>query len=157
MFNQNPLAGLIENNKAHLPSGPGPADPGWGTSQRWHMEGQTPSISIYDKDFGASDSNVHGQISFGFLRRVLKLPLSAPTMTRTGLVGAQLSSLPAARYFQSYAHSGTGRATSPGTAASTAGTLHQNFNPNAQGAAELHPATTYDPFPSPGSLYPKVV
>lgn len=153
----NPLSDLIDGNLAHLPSGPGPADPGWGHSQRWHMEGQTPSISTYDRDFGASDTNVRRIITNGMLRLFGKLPLSAPTLTRQGTVSAQLSSLPAARYFQSYTGSGTGQAISPGSAASTKNMLNPSWNPNQAGAAELHPSTTYDPFPSPASLYPKVV
>ena len=157
MWNENPLAGLIEGNKAHLPSGPEPADPGWGQTQRWGLVGQTPGYSQYDVDFGASDMNIHREISRGFLRGLFKLPLSAPTLTRTGIVSAQYQSAPAARYFQSYTGSGTGHNWSATATAYTQNSLFQNANPNMAGAAELHPATTYDPFPSPASLYPKVV
>jgi hypothetical protein len=35
--------------------------------------------------------------------------------------------------------------------------MRLGWNPNMAGAAELHPATTYDPYPSPSQLFPKVV
>ena len=147
--------GLLDRT-AHFQE-PGPASPGWGQRQRWGLDGATPSVSIYDADFGASDGDVDRAVSGGFLRRILRLPLSAPTITRSGTVSAQLNSGPAARFFQSYTGSGTGRNWSAGTSAAVPRTLSIGWNPNAQGAAELHPATTYDPFPSPGDLYPKVV
>lgn len=160
MWNENPLAGLIEGNKAHLPSGPEPADPGWGQTQRWGLVGATRSVSNYDFDYdggGSSDMNIHRAISTGFLRGQERLPLSAPTMTRDGRISAQLDSLPNAVFFQGYTGSGTGHNWSATTTAYTQNTLVQNANPNMAGAAELHPATTYDPFPSPATLYPKVV
>ena len=132
--------------------------PGWGPRVRWNMQGQTPSVSIYDADLGPQmGDNMKNQIVAGFHRMSQALGLSAPTMTRRARIDAQLVSLPAARFFQSYTGSGTGRSWSGGTAAHSSQALVKNFNPNMQGAAELHPATTYDPFPSPGSLYPKVV
>ena len=148
--------------RGHLPTGPGPASPGWGQSQCWQLEGASPSISTYDLPWPGSDTDFHSELRAGLKRLWGRLPLSAPTMTRRGRVAAQRSSLPAARFFQSYAHAGTGRATSPVMAGGAVmvprkGSLHKDFNPNAQGAAELHPATTYDPYPSPSSLYPKVV
>jgi hypothetical protein len=131
--------------------------PGWGQSQAWSMVGATPSVSTYDANFGASDSNVNTQIRGGFFRSMARLPLSGPTMNRGGRVSAQLNSLPAARFFQGYTGSGTGHNWSGGTAAQGQRMTHQNFNPNMAGAAEAHPAMTFDPFPSPSSLYPKVV
>lgn len=148
---------IVTRRNGHLPVGPGPADPGWGRSQRWGMEGADPSVSIYDADFGASDSTLHRIVRDGIARLLGRVPVAEPTMTRTGLVSAQQSSLPAARFFQSYTGAGTGHDWSGGAVAVTPHALHQDANPHAIGAAELHPATTYDPFPSPGSLYPKVV
>jgi len=151
------MLGILEGRQGHLPVGPGPASPGWGNSQRWRLEGADPSVSLYDQDFGASHASVDRQIRDGILSVREELPPQEPTMTRVGRVSAQQSSLPAARFFQSYASAGTGQNWSAGTAAAVPRGLPINFNPNAQGAAELHPATTYDPFPSPASLYPKVV
>ena len=133
--------------------------PGWGQTQRWGLAGANPSVNVYDADFGASDSDVNNTIRNGFHVMGQRLPLSAPTMNRSGRVSAQHDSLPAARYFQGYQGmgSGTGRAWSGGSTANVPRSLHQGWNANMQGAAELHPATTYDPFPSPSSLYPKVV
>lgn len=136
---------------------PGPADPGWGQRQRWGLTGADPSVSIYDADFGASETPFHRQLHAGILRMWQREPLSAPTMNRSGRVSAQHNSSPAARFFQSYTGSGTGHSWSGNSSAYTHGLLNMNFNRNMQGAAELHPATTYDPFPSPSSLYPKVV
>jgi hypothetical protein len=158
----NPLSGLIQGNKAHLPTGPGPADPGWGQTQHWGLAGATRSVSNYDFDYDGSqpgnlDMNIHRQIGSGFLTRKDRLPLSAPTMTRDGRIAAQINTLPGAAFFQSYTGSGTGHNWSASATAFTDHALIQNANPNMAGAAELHPATTYDPFPSPSTLYPKVV
>lgn len=146
------------DRRAHLPVGPGPADPGWGQKQKWGMEGATPTISRYDTLEAPSDTPFHTQIHNGIRRMFGRLPLDAPTMTREARVGAQVDSTPAARFFnQLGGASGTGRSWSGGATAATKRQVNINFNPNAQGAAELHPATTFDPFPAPGSLYPKVV
>lgn len=144
----NPLAHIYDKRRGN---------PGWGQRQAWSLVGQTPSVSTYDADFGASDANNHRTIRDGFFRSFGKLPLSAPTITRTGTVSAQLNSLPAARFFQSYAGSGTGHNWSGGAVGQGQRMTNQNFNPNMQGAAELHPAMTYNPLPSPAALYPKVV
>jgi hypothetical protein len=153
---------MLAQRRGHLPTvGPGPSDPGWGQSQRWQMEGASPSISTYDLPWPASETDFHSQVWAGVKRLWDRIAVSEPTMTRHARVAAQRSSLPAARFFQSYAHAGTGRATSPASAGGVAQVPHQltgaSRATSAWGAAELHPATTYDPFPSPGSLYPKVV
>lgn len=143
-------------NIAHLYQRTG-GNPGWGQTQRYGLSGQDRSLSTYDADFGASDSNVNRQIRNGFFRSAGRLPLSAPTITRTGVVSAQQNSLPNAAFFQGYTGSGTGHDWSGGAVAQGQRMTHQNFNRNQQGALELHPAMTYDPFPSPSGLYPKVV
>lgn len=153
----------LEERNGHLPAkGPFPASPGWGQSQQWHQEGASPSISTYDLPWPASDTDFHSIVANGLKRMFGRLPLSAPTMTRHARVAMQRSSLPAAAFFQSYAHAGTGRATSPvmqgGAVMGTRTGLSTASQRGAPaGQAELHPATTYDPYPSPGSLYPKVV
>lgn len=154
------VAMLFQRN-GHLPVGPGPGDPLWGQTQRWGKEGASPTTSIYDALFPESDTDFHSQVGAGIRRLWARLAISEPTMTRHARVSAQQNSLPAARFFQSYAHAGTGRATSPVSAGGVATVPRQASTASqkgtAWGAAELHPATTYDPFPSPGSLYPKVV
>lgn len=154
--------GMLAQRNGHLPVGPGPASPGWGQQQRWHQEGASPSISTYDQPFAPSDTDFHSELRAGLRRLWGRLPLSAPTLTRQARVGAQRSSLPASRFFQSYAHAGTGRATSPVMAGGAVMGTRKSLSTASQrgapaGQAELHPATTYDPYPSPGSLYPKVV
>ena len=139
------------------PADVGPAAPGWGQSQRWGLEGQTPSVSIYQAEDDQSDTDWHRDVRGGEISDRGRIPVEELTMTRRGRIGAQLVSLPAARFFQSYTGSGTGRAEVAGVAAWTPRSLTINFNPNAQGAAELHPATSYQPYPSPSELYPKVV
>lgn len=129
---------------------------GW-SNPRWGLVGANPSVNLYDASYGANDSNVDNAIANGFHRMSQRLPLSAPTMNRSARVSAQHDSLPASRYFQSYTGAGTGQNFSGGAVANVPRRLYQGWNPNMQGAAELHPATTYDPFPSPSSLYPKVV
>ena len=131
-------------------------NPGW-SRPAWGLAGADPAVSEYDRNFGDSETPFHRQIAAGLFRSFDRLPLDAPTLNRNGRVAAQHNTLPAARFFQSYTESGTGRSFSPATTPHLQGTLNKNFNPNMQGAAELHPATTYDPFPSPASLYPKVV
>jgi hypothetical protein len=155
------MAAMLFQRNGHLPVGPGPADPGWGQTQGWQLDGDSPTISTYDQPFAPSDTDFHSEIRAGLKRLWDRLAVSEPTMTRQARVSAQQVSLPAARFFQSYAHSGTGRATSPVSAGGVATVPHQTSTASrrgtAWGAAELHPATTYDPFPSPSSLYPKVV
>ena len=156
-----PLGILFQRN-GHLPVGPGPASRGWGASQQWHQEGASPSISTYDLPWPSSESDFHSEVRAGLKRLWARLPISELTMTRQARVAAQRSSLPASRFFQSYAHAGTGRATSPvmegGVAIGTRKSLSTASQRGAPaGQAELHPATSYDPYPSPASLYPKVV
>ena len=148
-------------NLAHFYSQEG-GNPGWGQKQRWGLAGATRSRSTYDADFdtanpGGLDMNIHRQISGGFFRSFGRLPLSAPTLSRDARQSAQINTLPNAVFFQGYTGSGTGHNWSGGAVAQGQRMTHQNFNPNQQGAAELHPAMTYDPFPSPSGLYPKVV
>jgi hypothetical protein len=143
-------------NIAHIYQEDG-GNPGWGQNQAWALAGGSPSVSLYDASFAPSDTPFHQQIHQGIMRLFGRLPIQEPTMTRGSRVSAQQNSLPAARFFQGYTGAGTGRSWSGGAVAQGQRMTHQNFNPNAQGAAELHPATTYDPFPSPSSLYPKVV
>lgn len=136
----------------------GRGQPGWGETQRWHMAGADPSYSVYDRPSTVSDDGLHRRYRGGTLTMHELLPPGEPTMTRRARVSALQSSLPAASFFQSYTGAGTGRSWSPGSTPQLQHTgLHQNFNPHMMGAAELHPATTYDPFPSPSALYPKVV
>lgn len=144
------------NNIAHLYQHDH-GNPGWGQTQRYGLVGQTPSVSTYDANFGASEANLDRSVRAGIFSSRGRLPLDAPTLTRVGRVSAQLNSLPAARFFQGYTGAGTGHSWSGGAVAQGQRMTHQNYNPNMAGAAELHPATTYDPFPSPASLYPKVV
>lgn len=151
------VADPVEQNLAHLYQA-NRGSPGWGNSQRWGLEGQTPSVSHYDQPCDKSDDPFWRRIWAGIFNTQGRLPLSAPTMTRHARASAQIDSTPAARFFNPLGNaSGTGHGWSGGAVALSHPWIHQNFNPNQQGAAELHPATTYDPNPSPGSLYPKVV
>jgi hypothetical protein len=153
---------MLAQRRGHLPVGPGPAEPGWGLRQSWGLEGATPSRSHYDMPQGVGrPQGVLRRVFSGILTIGQELPPSELTMTRAARASAQLVSLPAARFFQSYAHAGTGRATSPiveggGTFVPRQWTSSSK-GVSAWGSAELHPATTYDPYPAPGSLYPKVV
>lgn len=151
------MLSMLRQRNGHLPAS-GLADPGWGQRQAWQMEGADPSVSLYDVDYGASGSNLDRRVHGGVLTIHELLPPGEPTMTRVGRVSAEHVTLPAARFFQSYTGAGTGRDWSAGAVASVPRRLSTSSQrSSAWGAAELHPATTYDPFPSPASLYPKVV
>ena len=130
-------------------------NPGWGQRQVWQVAGATRSVSNLSPDLGPSGTNFGRRVRGGTYTSHGALPLDAPTMTRGGVVGAQINTLPNAAFFQSYTGAGTGHNWSGGAVAQGQRMTHQNFNPNMQGAAELHPAMTYDPFPAP--QYPKVV
>lgn len=146
---------MLGQRRGHLPAD-GLAFAGWSYPE-WELQGATPSVSIYDEDFGASGSQVHLQVAGGVESvRALAAP-AEPTMTRVGRVSAQLDSLPAARFFQSYTGAGTGQNWSSRATAYVPHGMNMDANPGAIGAAELHPATSYNPFPSPAELYPKVV
>lgn len=137
----------------------GLGDPGWGQTQAWQMPGADPSVSSYDVDQGRNESGLGRRIFGGFLRMQQRLPLDAPTMTRTTRSSAQFSSLPAARFFQGYFSTGfSWLAPELNVVGSLQHSgLHMNFNPGQQGTKELHPATVYDPFPPGGALWPKAV
>lgn len=136
----------------------GKGDPGWGQTQRWSVPGATRSVSYYDVPSEQRASNTGNQIRDGVHTMVSELPLSEPTMTRQPRVSALFDSLPNSAFFQGYFMTGWSGLLMGWTAdVRGSRTLHQNFNPHMQGAAELHPATTYDPYPSPAALYPKVV
>jgi hypothetical protein len=153
---------MLAQRRGHLPVGPGPADPGWGQRQSWGLEGATPSFSHYDMPQGVGKpQGVLQRIRGNVFTQARELPPGEYTTTRAARASAQLVSAPAARFFQSYAHAGTGRATSPidqggGTLVPRQWTSSSQ-GVSAWGSAELHPATSYDPYPAPGSLYPKVV
>lgn len=144
-------------NIAHIYQAQRNGDPGWGQTQAWGLAGYDPSISEYDRNFGTSENDFHSAVKAGFKQLFSRLPLSAPTMTREGRVSANRNSLPAARFFQSYTGAGTGQNWSGATNAQGQRSIRLGWNPNMQGVAEAKPAMTYDPFPSPASLYPKVV
>ena len=153
---------MLAQRNGHLPVGPGPSDPGWGQAQKWGLEGADPSVSLYDADLGAGKlQGILRRLFSGVLTISQELPPSELTSTRRARISAQQSSLPAARFFQSYTGAGTGRATSPADQGGVATVPRQltssSRESSAWGAAELHPATTFDPYPSPASLYPKVV
>lgn len=153
---------VLRQRNGHLPAS-GIADPGWGQAQAWQMDGASPSVSVYDALLERGEpQGVLRRLFSGILTISQELPPSEPTMTRHARIGAQRSSLPASAFFQSYAEAGTGRATSPASEGGIAMGTRKGMSTASQrgapaGQAELHPATTYDPFPSPGSLYPKVV
>lgn len=138
----------------HIGEGP----PGWGNTQKWGLLGASPSVSVYDQPSAVEDSGLHRSYRGGVNSTHNRAPAGEYTTTRQARVSALQNSLPAAAFFGSYAGAGTGRSWSPNAVAYTPHTaLHQSFNPHMAGAAELHPATVYDPFPSPSSLYPKAV
>lgn len=140
-----------------LQAAEGPASPGWGQVQHWGLAGYSPSVSVYQAEDDQSETDWHRDVRGGEISDRDRIPVEEFTMTRRSRIGAQRVSLPAARFFQSYTGSGTGRAEVAGVAAWTPRSIRQNWNPAAPGAAELHPATVYQPYPSPSELYPKVV
>ncbi len=135
----------------------GRGDPGWGQTRRWGLAGATRSISQYDAPRPVEDDGMNNRIQRGYHTMSEDLPLSAPTMNRQARVSAQIDSTPNAAFWQGYFMTGWSGMLIGFVPYLAHGGLHQNFNRNMQGAAELHPATTYDPYPSPSALYPKVV
>ena len=136
----------------------GLGDPGWGQTQRLLMEGATPSVSSFDTLEGSENTNLNRSVKAGVIDARAQLPIDAPTLNREARF-SQFSSLPAARFFQGYFSAGFSWL-APGY--NVVGKLPHsglpgNWNPNMQGAAELHPATVYDPYPPGGSLWPKAV
>jgi hypothetical protein len=147
---------MLRQRRGHLPAS-GLSFAGWSYPE-WGLEGADPSVSIYDEDFGASASQLHREVAGGVETLIGEQRVNEPTMTRRGRVSAQHNTLPAARFFnQLGGASGTGHNWSANTTVYVPHGMNMNANPGAIGAAELHPATSYNPFPSPAELYPKVV
>lgn len=122
------------------------------------MAGYDPAIVEFNLDYGAGGLNNNQQVRAGVHTIESPQPLTAATITRSGLVASQYNNIGAAPVFNPLGGaSGTGRNWSGGTSAHMVNALAQNNNPHMAGAAEAFPAMTYDPFPSPATLYPKVV
>jgi hypothetical protein len=136
----------------------GMGDPGWGQTQRWGLEGATPSVSFYDHEEGSENTNTSHSIRAGVNTAREQLPPSNPTTTRDARF-SQFSSLPAARFFQGYWSNGFAWLAPEfnvvGNLVHTP--LAKNWNPNQPGTKELFPATVYDPFPPGAALWPKAV
>lgn len=142
---------------AHLPASQvwGKGWPGTATRQ---LAGYDPATVNFNMEYGASGVNVDQQVSGGVLGNFSPQQITAPiTATRQGLVASQYNNVAAASFFQGYTGSGTGQGWSGGTSVHMVNALAKNNNPHMQGAAEPFPAMTYSPFPSPATLYPKVV
>lgn len=122
------------------------------------MAGFDPATVNFNIDYGASGVTVDQRVRAGTRTTETPQPVTAPTITRTGLVASQYNNVGASPFFNPLGGaSGTGRNWSGGTSAHMVNALAQNNNPHMAGAAEAFPAMTYDPFPSPATLYPKVV
>lgn len=140
----------------------GAGDPMWSGSCVYGLEGQTASLSQYDSPDPVSDvfsDQMPYMVRAGVVLDRKIVPVKEPTMTRLARTSAHLDSSPNARTFQSFGNvrwsgvlEGFGLAPRPLTNKRAA--LVQNYNPGAFGAAELHPATQYKPFPPMGSIVP---
>lgn len=151
------LAPPFTRKLAHV-RGLGQGDPGWGQVQRWGMAGADPQESFYDVGEGSANSNTSHSIGGNVDTARAENPASQPTINRFAR-SSVYSNLPAARFFQGYWSNGFSWL-APGY--NVVGKLPHsglpgNWNPNAQGAAELFPATSYDPYPPGGLLWPKAV
>jgi hypothetical protein len=136
----------------------GYGDPFWGQTQTWGLAGYDPSISDYDVAEGSESLNMAHSIGGNVNDVGVQNPTSQVTTTRDARFSL-FNSLPAARFFQGY-FSPSFAWLAPGynvVGHLQHGGLPQNWSPGAQGAAELHPATTYNPYPPGGALYPKAV
>lgn len=139
----------------------GSGDPGWNGRAIYHMVGADPSVSYYDAPSAIRDDSLGNRIRGGIHTMHERLRLDAPTMNREARSAATQSSVPAARFFQGYFQTSFQTAAlsdlTPTAGQIPSRPLTQNFNPGAFGTKELHPATTYDPFPAGAAFYPKVV
>lgn len=136
----------------------GQGDPGWGQTQRWTMPGADPSVSVYDHEEGSEQSNLSRQIRGGVSSSRAQQDPTAPTTTRDARYQF-FDSTPAARFFQGYFSVGfswlaphydlVGKlAHQP---------LSMNWNRMQPGSKEQQPATTFDPYPPGGVIWPKAV
>lgn len=134
----------------------GAGDPMWSGSCVYGLDAQSPSTSQYDSvdPYGAIGDDLDYRITAGVASTRQLKDAGEYTMTRRSRVSAHFDSSPAARFFQ-----GT---FNPHWSGLMAGfrpqimprPLVQNFNPGAFGSKELHPPTSYKPFPPMGSLVP---
>src|SRR5512142_2966435 len=127
----------------------GMGDPGWGQVSRWGLDGADPSVGYFDSVHGSSDSNLHHAVGAGVVTAHNMLPVDAPTLTRQPRTQSNWSTLPAARFFQGYQSNGYSWLAPHLNVVGhlVHGGLNKNYNPHMAGAAELHPGTSYDPFP----------
>lgn len=135
----------------------GAGDPMWSGACVYGLSGATPSMSQYDSPDPLSDrfsSEIGYRVSAGVVTFREPVAVDEPSLTRKARVSAQLDSTPAARFFQGFGNlhwSGIMAGFRPQIMPRP---LAQNFNPNQRGSKELHPATTYKPFPPMGSIVP---
>ncbi len=135
----------------------GLGDPGWGQTQRWLLEGVSRSVSYYDVPSAERSPNMSNRIRGGVHTMEETLPIDAPTLTRNPRT-SQFESIGNAAHFQGYFMTGwSGLTAGFYTPNVPHGALAPSWNPHMAGALELHPATTYDPFPAAATFYPKVV
>ena len=138
----------------------GAGDPMWSGACVYGLTGATPSFSQYDapdplsQDFPGADEEIPYRVHGGVITEHSRVALAEPTLTREARVSAHYDSSPAARFFQGFASvrwSGMMAGFRPQIRPRP---LTQNFNPNQRGSKELHPATSYRPFPPMGSIVP---
>jgi len=80
-----------------------------------------------------------------------------PSTTRRAEIASQFSSLAALPSFQSFGNLHWSNGLAGVMARPDHPALNANFNPNTPGSKEQQRATTYDPWPSAGALYPKAI
>lgn len=139
---------------------PGAGAPMFSGACVYQFSGASPAFSEYDVADPISDEAFNAEPDYvvqnGVITRYGRQPIAEPTITRNARVAAHYDSAPAARFFQGFAQtrwSGLfqGFGLNP-RALVKPRPLVQNANPNQVGSKELHPSTTYQPFPPMGSI-----
>lgn len=125
-------------------------------SPRYMIPGVSPSHSVYDVPDGFAHDTDFPRLHAGVYNAHERQPLTDPSANRQPRIGAQFSSFAALPIFQSaFATNWSHMTIRPNLDSTRA--LAVNNNRNAYGRAEMQRATSYNPWPSAGDIYPKAI
>jgi len=123
----------------------------------YSIPGVSPSHPAFNLPEVAYDEGFHTTQAGGMIETHVRQATTAPTMSRNATIGSQFSSLAALPVFQSFANLHWSQNMGALMARPDHPALNVDNNPNQYGSKEQQRGTSYNPWPSAGALYPKVI